>query len=71
MKVGDLVKCHYLDKIGVVLRKYSYDDPTWTRIALHDHSPPPAIYKFDVMWRDGTIGPNIPKFDLEVLSEAR
>ena len=69
MKPGSLVKCHYLDKIGVVLRKYSYDDPIWP--SHWDHSQLPTRDKFDVMWRDGTIGSKIEKFDLEILNEAR
>lgn len=67
MKQGSLVKCHYLDKIGVVLRKYPsrYAYPSaWDTSSLPEHD------KFDVLWRDGTIG-NMWKFDLEVISESR
>lgn len=69
MKPGSLVKCHYLDKIGVVLRKYSYDDPTWP--SHWDLRSMLTRDKLDVMWRDGTIGSKIDKFDLEILNEAR
>ena len=67
MKPGSLVKCHYLDKIGVVLRKYSYDDPTWP--SHWDRRGLPTRDKFDVMWRDGTIGHNIWNYDLEIINE--
>ena len=68
MKPGSLVKCHYLDKIGVVLRKYPgrYSYPSaWDTSALPEHD------KFDVMWRDGTIGHNIWNYDLEIINESR
>ena len=69
MKPGSLVKCHDLAKIGVVLKKYSYDDPTWP--SHWDRRGQTTRDKFDVMWRDGTIGSKIPKFDLEILNETR
>ena len=53
MKPGSLVKGHYSENIGIVLRS--------TRVST-------SKSKVDVMWCDGTIRHNMWNFNLEVIN---
>ena len=58
MKVGDLVKHVFSERIGVITEKVH--DP----VAMNNDV-------FDVAWNNNTIGRNIWDYDLEVISESR